>query len=116
MPLTRLFLWLTFRRGARRWSIQRGADAGRPSGDHRGRLPDLGPQHPLRGQAGRRPPPRVHRDAFSRIGAEAQLITVPGAASLQTLILVDEGGERTVICRRDDRLLLQPEDFAGSGS
>jgi len=39
------------------------------------------------------------------------LTVVAGAASPQSLILVDEGGERTVLCRRDERLLLQPEDL-----
>jgi sulfofructose kinase len=54
---------------------------------------------------------RLHRDAFARAGVEAQLTTVPGGASPQSLILVDEGGERTVLCRRDERLLLQPNDL-----
>jgi len=54
---------------------------------------------------------RLHRNAFAHAGVEAQLTTVPGAASPQSLILVDEGGERTVLCRRDDRLLLQPRDL-----
>jgi sugar/nucleoside kinase (ribokinase family) len=54
---------------------------------------------------------RLHREAFARAGVEVQLTTVPGAASPQSLILVDEGGERTVLCRRDERLLLQPGDL-----
>ena len=54
---------------------------------------------------------RLHRTAFARAGVEAQLTAVPGAASPQSLILVDEGGERTVLCRRDERLLLQPGDL-----
>ena len=54
---------------------------------------------------------RLHRDAFARAGVEAQLITVPGGLSPQSMILVDEGGERTVLCRRDQRLVLQPEDL-----
>ncbi|MGD0628221.1 MAG: PfkB family carbohydrate kinase [Terracidiphilus sp.] len=54
---------------------------------------------------------RLHREAFASDGVEAQLTTVPGAASPQSLILVDEGGERTVFCRRDERLLLQPTDL-----
>jgi sugar/nucleoside kinase (ribokinase family) len=54
---------------------------------------------------------RLHRDAFARAGVEAQLIAVPGAASPQSLILVDSSGERTVLCRRDERLILQPEDL-----
>jgi sulfofructose kinase len=54
---------------------------------------------------------RLHREAFTRAGVEAHLTVVPGAASPQSLILVDEGGERTVLCRRDERLLLQPDDL-----
>ncbi|MGO9340359.1 MAG: carbohydrate kinase family protein [Terracidiphilus sp.] len=54
---------------------------------------------------------RLHREAFANAGVDAQLITVSGAASPQSLILVDGGGERTVLCRRDECLLLQPEDL-----
>jgi len=54
---------------------------------------------------------RLHREAFSSAGVDARLTTVAGAASPQSLILVDGGGERTVLCRRDERLLLQPEDL-----
>jgi len=54
---------------------------------------------------------RLHREAFAHAGVEAQLITVRGAASPQSFILVDDGGERTVLCRRDERLLLQPDDL-----
>jgi sugar/nucleoside kinase (ribokinase family) len=54
---------------------------------------------------------RLHRQAFASAGVEAHLTMVPGAASPQSLILVDEGGERTVLCRRDERLLLQPQDL-----
>ena len=54
---------------------------------------------------------RLHRTAFSTAGVDARLTMVTGAASPQSLILVDGGGERTVLCRRDERLLLQPEDL-----
>ena len=54
---------------------------------------------------------KLHCEAFGRAGVEAQLITVAGAVSPQSLILVDGGGERTVLCRRDERLVLQPEDL-----
>src|SRR6202453_5112927 len=40
---------------------------------------------------------RLHRNAFARAGVEAQLIAVSGAASPQSLILVDSSGERTVL-------------------
>jgi sugar/nucleoside kinase (ribokinase family) len=54
---------------------------------------------------------RLHREAFDRAGVEAHLIVVPGGVSPQSLILVDDGGERTVLCRRDERMALQPEDL-----
>lgn len=54
---------------------------------------------------------RLHREAFARAGVETRLATVSGAASPQSLILVDDGGERTVFCRRDDRLVLHPEEL-----
>ena len=38
-------------------------------------------------------------------------MTVPGGTSPQSVILVDEGGERTVLCRRDERMLLQPAEL-----
>jgi len=53
----------------------------------------------------------LHRREFARAGVDARLITVPNAASPQSLILVDSGGERTVIQRRDSRLQLQPADL-----
>jgi len=54
---------------------------------------------------------RLHRREFARVGVDARLLEVPNAASPQSLILVDGGGERTVLCRRDERLLLRPEDL-----
>jgi sulfofructose kinase len=53
----------------------------------------------------------LHREAFSHAGVEARVITVPGGASSQSLILVDAEGERTVLCRRDERLILHPADL-----
>jgi sulfofructose kinase len=53
---------------------------------------------------------RLHREAFSRSGVDAQIVAVPGAASLQNLIMVDEG-ERTVLFQRDERMVLRPEDL-----
>ena len=50
----------------------------------------------------------LHRQAFTAAGVDTQLITVPGGTSPQSLILVDSGGERTVLCRRDPRVVLQP--------
>lgn len=53
----------------------------------------------------------IHRDAFARAGVETRILTVPGSSSAQSIILVDAGGERTVLGRRDDRLILQPTDL-----
>src|ERR1035437_7051711 len=53
----------------------------------------------------------VHVKEFARAGVEAQLIQVAGAASPKSLVLVDRHGERTVLCRRDERLVLRPEEM-----
>jgi sugar/nucleoside kinase (ribokinase family) len=53
----------------------------------------------------------LHREAFDRVGVEARLITVSGGVSPQSLILVDAGGERTVLCRRDESMALKPEEL-----
>jgi sulfofructose kinase len=55
----------------------------------------------------------LHREAFSHAGVETRIITVPGGASPQSLILVDAQGERTVLIRRDldARLTLRPADL-----
>lgn len=54
---------------------------------------------------------RLHREAFARVGVDARLIEVSQAASPQSIIIVDSGGERTVLCRKDERLVLQPADL-----
>src|SRR6202020_2315701 len=55
----------------------------------------------------------LHREAFSHAGVETRIITVPGGASPQSLILVDAEVERTVLIRRDldARLTLRPADL-----
>lgn len=53
----------------------------------------------------------LHCREFVRAGVEARIITAPGCASPQSLIIVDAAGERTVLCRRDERLILQPADL-----
>jgi sulfofructose kinase len=65
------------------------------------------------GKLGDDPAAALHHEAFSRAGVETRIITVPGAASAQSLILVDALGERTVLCRRDPeaRLSLHPSDL-----
>jgi sulfofructose kinase len=54
---------------------------------------------------------RLHARAFAQAGVETQLVTVEHAASPRSLILVDGSGERTVLCRRDERLILRPEEL-----
>jgi sulfofructose kinase len=54
---------------------------------------------------------RIHRAEFARLGIETHLLTVPGCASQQTFILVNDTGERTVLWKRDPRLALQPEEL-----
>ena len=53
----------------------------------------------------------LHRKAFAEAGVEAQIIPVSECASRQSLIIVDSGGERTVLWRRDERLDLRPSDL-----
>ncbi|HEY1995048.1 MAG TPA: PfkB family carbohydrate kinase [Edaphobacter sp.] len=53
----------------------------------------------------------LHREAFAHAGVETRILTVPGGASAQSLILVDAQGERTVLIRRDERLALHPADL-----
>src|ERR1700723_3474694 len=53
----------------------------------------------------------VHRAEFAKSGVEAHLFTVPGCASQQAFILVDDTGERTVLWKRDNNLTLRPEDL-----
>jgi len=53
----------------------------------------------------------LHHKEFTRAGVETHLTIVPGGSSAQSLILVDSAGERTVLCRRDERMVLQPGDL-----
>jgi len=54
---------------------------------------------------------RLHRKVFAAAGVDAKLVVAPDGASPQSLILVDGGGERTVLCRKDERVQLRPEDL-----
>ncbi|MFZ0303590.1 MAG: carbohydrate kinase family protein, partial [Terracidiphilus sp.] len=54
---------------------------------------------------------RLHKAAFDKAGVDARLIQVHGGMSPQSLIIVDAGGERTVLCRRDEKLALMPGDL-----
>jgi sugar/nucleoside kinase (ribokinase family) len=62
------------------------------------------------GKLGQDDAARLHRDAFTQANVDAKIVTVPGAGSLQNLIMVDEG-ERTVLCQRDESMVLQPSDL-----
>lgn len=54
---------------------------------------------------------RLHAREFERTGVEGRLIHAAGASSARSLILVDRRGERTVMCRRDERVVLRPEEL-----
>jgi sulfofructose kinase len=51
----------------------------------------------------------LHKEAFRQAAVETQIVTVRGGASPQSLILVDGGGERTVLQHRDERVALKPQ-------
>jgi sulfofructose kinase len=55
---------------------------------------------------------QLHRDEFAHAGVETQIITVPGFASQQAVILVDDHGERTVLWRRAQELSLRPDELS----
>ena len=54
---------------------------------------------------------KIHVHAFANAGVEAQITTIPGCASAQSFILVDDQGERTVLWHRDPRLAIAPQDL-----
>ena len=54
---------------------------------------------------------QLHRQEFARAGVETHILTAQECASQQAFILVDPGGERTVLWRRDDRLRLEPGEL-----
>lgn len=54
---------------------------------------------------------RLHEREFLRAGVEAHLIRVPDAPSPKSLIMVDAQGERTILGRRDQRVVLRPEEL-----
>jgi len=53
----------------------------------------------------------LHRAEFERLGVETHLFTAHKCSSQQAFILVDPGGERTVLWKRDPRLALLPEEL-----
>ncbi len=54
---------------------------------------------------------RLHKAAFDRVGADARIVTVSEHASLHNIIMVDSGGERTILCQRDEQMVLRPEEL-----
>lgn len=54
---------------------------------------------------------KVHRTEFQRLGVETHLLTAAGCASQQAVILVDDAGERTVLWKRHNGLMLRPEEL-----
>lgn len=53
----------------------------------------------------------LHREAFSAVGVDAQLVPVSNCASQQSMIILDATGERTVLHKRDERLTLLPQNL-----
>ena len=63
------------------------------------------------GKLGDDPAATLHRQEFARAGVETQIVTAYGCASHQSFILVDTTGERTVIRRHDENLVLKPAEL-----
>jgi sulfofructose kinase len=63
------------------------------------------------GKLGDDPAAALHCQEFARAGVEGQIVTAQGCASHQSFILVDPNGERTVIRRQDEKLLLRPDEI-----
>lgn len=53
----------------------------------------------------------LHRNAFAKAGVDAELVIREGGVSPQSIILVDSGGERTVLCQRQPGMALKPEEL-----
>jgi sugar/nucleoside kinase (ribokinase family) len=53
----------------------------------------------------------LHASAFSEVGVETKIVTIPGESSLHNVILIDESGDRTVLCQRNESMILQPEEL-----
>lgn len=53
----------------------------------------------------------LHQREFVQAGVEPRVVIVPGVASHQSYILVDPDGERTVVCRHDPKLTIQPDEI-----
>ncbi|HKW18274.1 MAG TPA: PfkB family carbohydrate kinase [Terriglobales bacterium] len=53
----------------------------------------------------------LHQREFDQAGVDAKVLLVPETLSHQSYILVDHDGERTVVCRHDPRLTIQPQEL-----
>lgn len=53
----------------------------------------------------------LHHTAFQLTGVDSCVLTAPGCTSAQSIILVDDTGERTVLLKRDSRLTLHPREL-----
>jgi sulfofructose kinase len=54
---------------------------------------------------------RLHEGEFARLGVDAKLVYAADAPSPKSIIMVDYSGERTVLCKRDERLMLHPDEM-----
>lgn len=63
------------------------------------------------GKLGDDPAAALHHSQFAKAGVETQVSIAEGCASHQSFILVDRDGERTVLRRQDEKLVLQPSEL-----
>src|SRR3954463_10007196 len=63
------------------------------------------------GKLGDDPAATLHQQEFARTGVNTEIVTAQGCASHQSFILVDASGERTVIRRHDETLVLHPAEL-----
>ena len=63
------------------------------------------------GKLGDDPAAALHQQEFARAGVNTEIVTAHGCASHQSFILVDASGERTVIRRQDETLVLRPAEL-----
>jgi sulfofructose kinase len=63
------------------------------------------------GKLGDDPAAALHQQEFARAGVNTEIVTAHGCASHQSFILVDARGERTVIRRHDETLVLHPAEL-----
>jgi sulfofructose kinase len=54
---------------------------------------------------------QLHAQAFKSVGVETQIVTVHDALSLHNVILIDKSGDRTVLCQRNENMVLHPGDL-----